>query len=116
MSTFKTILLPICLVLILAGCTSKDDNSSTANITLGYNKLRFDTDTITVKKGDTVQITFTGDNEHTLAIDEFDVETFIENSPTTVTFVADKVGTFTFYCGVGFHALLGMQGKLIVEE
>jgi len=36
-------------------------------------------------------------------------------TPTSVTFVADKTGTFEYYCSVGNHRAQGMVGKLIVE-
>jgi plastocyanin len=29
--------------------------------------------------------------------------------------VADKKGTFEYYCSVGQHRALGMKGKLVVE-
>lgn len=34
----------------------------------------------------------------------------------TVQFVADKTGTFEYYCSVGNHRQMGMRGNLIVEE
>ena len=33
----------------------------------------------------------------------------------SIEFVADKVGTFEYYCSVGQHRSMGMVGKLTVE-
>ncbi|HEY5714693.1 MAG TPA: plastocyanin/azurin family copper-binding protein [Candidatus Gracilibacteria bacterium] len=48
---------------------------------------------------------------------EFDAATEKVNTDgeTSVTFVADKKGTFEFYCSVGSHRTNGMVGTLIVE-
>lgn len=71
-----------------------------------------------VKKGDTVKIIFNNvDGTHDFVIDEFNVKTnqITAGKQETVTFVADKAGTFEFYCSVGPHRQMGMRGKLIVE-
>lgn len=75
--------------------------------------------TITVKKGDTVSITLKNmGGTHDLKIDEYAVATKrTENGQEeTVTFVADKVGSFEYYCSVGAHRAQGMKGTLTVEE
>lgn len=79
---------------------------------------KFDPATITVKKGDTVKINFTaqGNMPHDFTIDEFNVATKqLTNASETVQFVADKAGTFEYYCSVGNHRALGMVGKLVVQ-
>jgi uncharacterized cupredoxin-like copper-binding protein len=50
-------------------------------------------------------------------VDEFDARTVIVQPGQTaeVEFVADKTGTFEYYCSVGTHRQMGMVGKLIVE-
>jgi plastocyanin len=73
---------------------------------------------ITVKKGDTVKITFKNTGGfHDWKIDEFHAATKRINGgeQDTVTFVADKAGTFEYYCSVGTHRQMGMKGNLIVE-
>jgi nitrite reductase (NO-forming) len=70
--------------------------------------------------GDLVRITLVNGDPtlHDLVIDEFGVatpqltqldETFV------VEFVADKPGTFTYYCNVPGHRLVGMFGTLRIE-
>lgn len=73
---------------------------------------------IKVKKGDTVRILFKNTQGfHDLVIDEFEVKTnqIQAGDEEEVEFVADKTGTFEYYCSVGQHRQMGMVGKLIVE-
>jgi len=78
----------------------------------------FTPSTMTVSKGDTVRITFTNTaGTHDLRIDEFNVATKMigTGKSDTVEFVADKTGTFEYYCSVGEHRALGMKGKITVK-
>lgn len=71
-----------------------------------------------VKKGDTVRITFKNSGGfHDLKIDEFNIATaqLQSGEEQIVQFVADKTGTFEYYCSVGQHRAMGMKGNLIVE-
>lgn len=73
---------------------------------------------IRAKEGQTVQITLNDkDGFHDLVIDAFNVKTKRLNAGEndTITFVADKKGTFEYYCSVGKHRQMGMKGTLIVE-
>lgn len=73
---------------------------------------------IRVKKGDTVKITFKdGDGQHNLVVDGYNVSTSTigPGSTDSVTFVADKAGTFEYFCSVDSHRDLGMKGSLVVE-
>jgi len=78
----------------------------------------FAPDTITVKKGEPVTITFTSaGGMHDFVIDEFNVRTkrVSEGESDTVMFTPDKAGTYEFYCSVGNHRQMGMKGTLVVE-
>ena len=78
----------------------------------------FDLKEIKVKKGDTVQIVFKNtEGMHDWRVDEFNAATkkIRTGEQDTVTFVADKVGTFEYYCSVGKHRAMGMKGNLIVQ-
>jgi len=84
---------------------------------LGSN-YAFAPNTITVNKGDTVQIIFKNSGGiHDFKIDEFNVATArIQTGQTaTVQFVADKSGIFQYYCSVGSHRAMGMWGTLTVK-
>ena len=73
---------------------------------------------VRVPYGSQVKIVFknTG-GTHDLVIDEFAVRTKIIQGDATdsVTFTADKKGSFQYYCSVGSHRAMGMWGTLIVE-
>lgn len=74
---------------------------------------------MTAKKGETVRITFVNSGgKHDLKIDEFHVATKIieGGAQETIEFVADKVGSFEYYCSVGSHRAMGMKGALTVTE
>ncbi|HLC87555.1 MAG TPA: cupredoxin domain-containing protein [Patescibacteria group bacterium] len=86
--------------------------------TITGSNFKFDIPEIRVNKGDNVKITFkNSEGFHNFAIDEFNVATTQVKGPSeeTVTFTADKAGTFEYYCAVGNHRAMGMKGKLIVE-
>ncbi|MDO8742129.1 MAG: cupredoxin domain-containing protein [bacterium] len=70
-----------------------------------------------VKKGDTVKITITNTaGTHDFTLDEFGIRKDTPlNQPVTVEFVADKAGTFEYYCSKYNHRQLGQRGNLIVE-
>lgn len=79
----------------------------------------FSPSTMTVQKGDTVKITFVnGEGFHDFKIDDFDVSTkqIAAGVSETVEFVADKAGSFEYYCSVGSHRAMGMKGTLTVTE
>lgn len=82
------------------------------------NNFSFSLNEIRVKKGDTVKIVFNNKvGFHDWVIDEFNARTKQIQAGQTeeVTFVADKTGTFEYYCSVGQHRAMGMKGNLIVE-
>ncbi|PIV62612.1 hypothetical protein COZ39_02060 [Candidatus Roizmanbacteria bacterium CG_4_10_14_3_um_filter_33_21] len=73
---------------------------------------------ITVKKDERVKIVMHSVSMmHDFNIDELNVKIpIVKNGDTsTVEFIADKVGTFEYYCSVGQHRQMGQVGKLIVE-
>lgn len=137
-----TIIFSAMILLIAAGCSPNDSSSSeapanptvtdpapnTVNEQSGGLKLLevkafrfgFEPSVLKVKKGDTVMIkASTIDNEHGLAIPEYDVDLKLNPSeePKTAVFVAEKAGEFAMFCstpcGSGHSS---MKGQLIVEE
>lgn len=80
--------------------------------------FKYDVTEIRVKKGDTVIINLTSEEGfHDWMVDEFDARTrqLQVGESDTVQFVADRSGTFEFYCSVGNHRQMGMVGALVVE-
>ncbi len=95
------------------------DAVAVKEFTVEGGKFYFKPNTMTVKKGDTVKITFKNvDGFHDFKLDGFNVATTQFQSPgeQTVEFVADKVGNFEYYCSVGQHKAMGMKGTLTVTE
>lgn len=98
--------------------TSAAMNEAEKDITVTGSNFKFEPSTITVKKGQKVKITFTNaGGMHDFVIDEFNVKTkMIQTGQSdTVEFTPDKTGTFQYYCSVGNHRAMGMQGTLTVE-
>ena len=78
----------------------------------------FSSSTMMVNQGDTVKITVKNvGGVHDLKIDEFNIATRIlqTGEEQTIIFVADKSGTFQYYCSVGNHRAMGMFGTLTVK-
>ncbi|MEM3091123.1 MAG: cupredoxin domain-containing protein [Candidatus Pacearchaeota archaeon] len=71
-----------------------------------------------VKMGDKVRIEFINkEGFHDWVIDDFNAATkkIRAGEKATVEFIANKKGTFEYYCSVGEHRAMGMKGFLIVE-
>ncbi len=92
--------------------------AATKEFTVTGQKFSFAPSSLTVKQGDKVRITFkNADGFHDLKIDEFKVATKQINGgeQEVVEFIADKKGSFEYYCSVGNHRAMGMKGTLVVE-
>ena len=92
--------------------------SSNKEFTISGKPFSYDVKEIKVNKGDTVKIIFKNlEGMHDWKLDEFNANTKVigTGESETITFVADKTGTFEYYCSVGQHRANGMKGNLIVE-
>lgn len=91
---------------------------NTVEITVEGSPFKFIPNEIKAKKGDTVKVTFKNTGGfHNFMLSDFTVATkeLQAGQEETVEFVADKTGTFEFYCSVGDHKAKGMVGTLVVE-
>lgn len=107
--------------------TATPENGATVEIPEGATVKTFAVDAfnyaysetmLEVNEGDAVTINLTSsDGFHDWVLDEFSVasEKISTDGSTTVTFVADKAGTYEYYCSVGSHRELGMRGILVVK-
>ncbi len=81
---------------------------------------QFSVKNMTVKKGQTVTINFAnGDGMHDWVLDTFEgarTPVIKTGEKSSITFVADEVGTFEYYCSVGNHRERGMVGTFVVTE
>jgi plastocyanin len=104
------------------GMMASDSGSTTGQVkefTVEGSNFKFLPATLTVNKGDTVKVTFKNTGGfHDFVIDEFNgskTKQIGADAEETIQFVADKAGTFEYYCSVGNHRGMGMVGKLIVQ-
>ena len=122
------------ILLVIGGCTSANNRGSVTvevsdigsadgtgevkEFTMTAKQWEFNPSTITVNKGDRVKLSITSvDVTHGFTISEFGVNSRLNPGETTdVEFVADKSGTFSFFCSVQCgEGHLGMRGQLIVN-
>lgn len=76
----------------------------------------FEPASIAVELGQEVMITIAENTgTHTFVIDELGINEVI-NEGETFSFTPTDDGTFTFYCDVGNHRAMGMEGTLHVKE
>ena len=107
----------LCLPAGQAGLTTGSAFAAERFFEIKAKKFSYTPNIIHVNKGDTVKITFVNSNGfHNLKIDEFNAstKTISTGQQETITFLADKSGTFEYYCSVGNHRAMGMFGKLKV--
>jgi cytochrome c oxidase subunit 2 len=106
----------------MSGSSTSDSSPSTSGqvkeVTVTGSNFKFEPSTITVSKGNTVKITFNSSQGfHDFVLPDFNVQSkTVNNGQTdTVTFTADKTGSFQYFCSVGNHKALGMVGSLTVH-
>lgn len=105
---------------VKADATVKTETGAmeTKIITVTAKKFQFDPATITVKKGAKVTLNIKSvDVSHGFSLPDFNVNATLEpNKTATVTFTADKTGTFSFSCSIFCGSGHGdMKGTLIVQ-
>ncbi len=89
----------------------------TREFTITGSDFSFSPVEMSVNEGDRVKIVFNNAKGfHDLKIDEFNVGTkqLKEGESETIEFVADKAGTYEYYCSVGNHRAMGMKGIFTV--
>lgn len=102
-----------------ATTSTASPSAAVKEITVTSTGMAFNPKTLSVKKGDRVKVTYTnGGGTHDLRIDGYNVGTKVISGGQSETFefVADKAGTFEYYCSVGNHRQMGMKGTLTVTE
>lgn len=92
------------------------DVSATLTASMDAGNFFFSPNTVTANAGQKVSITFKNVNgTHTFAIDQLGIEQNV-SAGGVVTFTApNKPGRYPFYCSIGSHRAMGMEGTLIVE-
>ena len=102
-----------------SSATSVVTENGVTTVSMEAGSFYFKPNKITVKKGDKVKVVITSkDMMHNFNIDELKVKSALVKvgETSTVEFIADKVGSFEFYCSVGQHRKNGQVGTLVVTE
>ncbi len=98
--------------------TTNTTTATTKEFTVSGSNFAFSPSTLSANKGDTVKIIFKNtEGMHDFRIDEFHAMTSVLSSgkEQAITFVADRAGTFEYYCSIGSHRAMGMKGTLTVK-
>lgn len=98
--------------------SNSENNTQVKEFVVKGDDFSFDVKEIKIKQGEKVRIVFKNvAGFHDWKIDEFNSATnkLQAGQQDSVEFVADKKGTFEYYCSVGSHRAKGMKGNLIVE-
>lgn len=102
-----------------ATSTSQTPTGPVKTFNVSAKEFAYTPSTITVNKGDTVSVNFTnaGTTTHNFTISEFNVasKNIGPGESDTVTFTADKSGTFNYFCSIDGHRSLGLTGTLEVK-
>jgi nitrous-oxide reductase len=93
------------------------------NVYMTAIRSKFGMDSFDVQKGDTVHLTLTNietvrDMTHGFALEDYNINVAIDPGQTKeITFIADKAGTYWYYCTWFCSALhLEMRGRMLVGE
>lgn len=93
---------------VLGGATLKLDITS--------RNFAFTPNVIEAKAGEKIEVMFKENTGfHTFVIDEIDLKHAIKAGEALVFTAPKEPGTYPFYCDVGSHRAMGMEGKLIVK-
>jgi plastocyanin len=102
------------------GADGSVDVSTTVvhEVVVNGSSFAFDPKEIRVPEGTRVRVVFNNQGGmHDFVIDEFNARTKVlpSGQSETIEFVANKKGSFEYYCSVGTHREMGMKGTLVVE-
>jgi len=97
--------------------TAGADLEASLKISLSVGNFLFNPNEIRINAGQEAQLQFTSvSGFHDFNIDELGISRQLSTSgTTTIELKVDQPGSYTFYCSVGNHRALGMEGTLIVE-
>ncbi len=97
---------------------SPTEQVNTKEFTITSANFSFTPNQIIVNQNDRVKITLKNtESAHDFRLDEFNaaIPVVQGGQEASVTFIADKKGTFEYYCSVDGHREMGMVGKFIVN-
>jgi plastocyanin len=103
-----------------AATSSAETTGKVQEITVEGKEFSYTPSSFKVKKGEKVKVTFknVGKMQHDFVIEGLNARTKViaGGSSDSVEFTApDKAGSLTYFCSVGTHRKLGMEGKITIE-
>lgn len=92
------------------------EQNSVRTIDLKSGNFFFEPKVINAKPGEKLRIDFRGNvGTHTFVINEAKVKETIKNGSGFTFTAPTEPGSYTFYCDIGNHRAMGMEGTLIVK-
>lgn len=96
-----------------------DSKEAVKVIQVAGKDFSYDLSTANVKKGERIKIEFinNGKMDHDFRIEELNIGTKIlkTGESETIEFTVPESGSLTYFCSVGSHRLLGMEGEFIIQ-
>lgn len=93
-----------------------EDAEDIRTINMKTGNFFYDPASITVKAGEEVKLVFeTNSGMHDFVIDEIDFKAQVKQGESATFTAPTEPGTYAYYCSVGSHRAMGMEGVLIVE-
>jgi len=118
-------LLLIIAMLFIVGCQPVNEKPQVSTDFVADRILKinafsfgFEPNEITVEKGEKISLIVenTENIRHTFTLREFDIDVRLSGKEIKrIDFIADKSGTFEFFCTVSGHRRAGMEGSLEVN-
>ncbi|OGJ22065.1 MAG: hypothetical protein A2804_01535 [Candidatus Pacebacteria bacterium RIFCSPHIGHO2_01_FULL_46_10] len=87
-------------------------------VTVSATNFSYDISEIRVKKGEKLTIRFVNsEGTHNIVFEDLNAQSDVIGAGKNqdVSVPTDTAGTFAYFCSVGNHRKMGMEGKLIVE-
>lgn len=98
---------------------NSDSNVSVVDYIIEMDEYSYSPALIQIESGETIQVKLTnkGNMLHNFVIDELNVDSGLLSSgkEKTITITGGSAGSYPFYCSVGNHRQLGMEGNFIVK-
>jgi len=104
---------------VIINDASKKDDLANKQIVIEASEYKYSVSSLNFKKGEKVKLTLknVGNAPHDFVIDEINVrtKTIMPGESTSLEFTPEVIGKFKFYCSIGNHRQLGMEGEVSVE-
>ena len=120
MSSLNRVLALMAATVVVVGLAATATGSTSRKITLTAKKFEWIPPTITVEVGESIELILESEDvKHGFSCRDLGIKSvkFKKGEPVTVTFSADKPGTYEFkcahFCGTGHRR---MKGEIIVHQ